>query len=288
MYLTSLALACALIAADPHEKLNPVFEQLTEEGVDAGANVPKAKLPAPSLADGLDAAAQRATIEAIVGRAYTYEMFVRDSVVSPQIIRMPDAPAMADGQRLRQVDVWFIAYGDLDKIASKGFLGKLFGGGGGDAKGTALTAEDLAKHDIKIAPEAEKYEGYGHGSFELLEKVRLTGTTRSYWSRTDDSIVAAALLDPSFADDAEFPNYWQSITKGAGGAVLGAPNPYHGTGQYIKITRLAEPPGALLVECHVIYVEPKGWFDGTSLLASKLPAVMQNQVREMRKKLAAN
>jgi hypothetical protein len=123
-------------------------------------------------------------------------------------------------------------------------------------------------------------------TFDLLSKVRLTGTSHSYWSRSDDSIIAATMLDPRFTGDADLPNQWQSITRQPDGNVeLGEPHPYRGAGEYIKITRLAEPAGALLIEFHVVYVEPKGWFDGSNMLTSKLPAVVQNQIRNMRREL---
>ena len=67
---------------------------------------------------------------------------------------------------------------------------------------------------------------------------------------------------------------------------LGPPTPYAGLGGYIKVTGLHEPAGALLVECHAVFDEPQGWFDGKNLLRSKLPLVVQENVRTFRRKLA--
>ena len=50
---------------------------------------------------------------------------------------------------------------------------------------------------------------------------------------------------------------------------------------YVKITKLHAPAGAVLVEQHIVYAEPTGWFDGANLLRSKLPLVMQVNVRRM-------
>ena len=49
---------------------------------------------------------------------------------------------------------------------------------------------------------------------------------------------------------------------------------------------LAEPKGALFVEGHVVFAEPVKWFDGANLLRSKLPPVIQGQVRSFRRELA--
>ena len=286
MFALTLALAGAVIGAEPHTTANPVFAQLVDEGIEKGA-----ALPQPSLADGLEADAQDAVLKEIVGRAYSLDTFKGRSPVAPQIIRMDDVASGTPDRRIRRVDAWFVAYGRLDAIADKQFLEGLMSDDSseeeGNADGKPLTPADLAARDIKIAPESAGFEAYAHGSFELLGKVKLTGASRSYWSRTDDSIVAAAMLDPRFTKDEEFPNQWQPIVRGRDGtAKLGDAVPYQGAGEYIKITRLENPAGALLIEFHLIYAEPKGWFSGSNLLTSKLPAVVQNQIRNMRRELA--
>lgn len=288
MFATSLALACLLVAAEPHFKANPVYHDLLTAGITAGDQ--SVQLPSPAMTDGLDAGAQREAIESVVGSAYPLELFMRNSTVAPQIIRMDDVPLVGDKGRIRRVGVWFVAYGDLETIASKDFLQGLLSSQSGseesDEEGHALTADELAKRGITIAPEAADHEGYGFGSFELLNKVKISGVMHSYWSKTDDSIVAASQLDPRFVGDPEFPDQWRPIERlGDGGERLGEPRPYCGSGQYLKITRLAQPAGALFVEIHAAYVEPEGWFGGTNLLTSKIPAVVQNQVRTVRREL---
>jgi hypothetical protein len=286
MYALTFTFAAALLGAEPHSTTNPVFGQLVGEGVYEGV-----ALPQPSLADGTKADAQQKLLKEIVGRAFPLERFQVDSPVAPQIIRMEDVDNDDPELQLRRVDAWFVAYGKLDAIAEKDFLDGLISGDSseseGQAEGKTLTAADLAKRGIKIAPEAEKYEAYAHGTFELLSKVKLTGTVHSCWSRTDDSIVAASILDPRFTGDAEFPNQWQPLERMRDGTMrLGDAKPYRGAGEYIKITQLAAPKDALLIEFHLVYSEPKGWFGGTNMLTSKLPVVVQNQIRNMRRELA--
>jgi hypothetical protein len=98
-----------------------------------------------------------------------------------------------------------------------------------------------------------------------------------------ESVLVAAEVDPRFLGDPEFPNQWQPIVGKGGARKFGQANPWSGAGFYMKITKLAEPAGAVLVEQHVIFVEPTGWFDGANLLRSKLPVVVQTSVRTLRR-----
>jgi hypothetical protein len=68
---------------------------------------------------------------------------------------------------------------------------------------------------------------------------------------------------------------------------LGSPSPYTAAGFYLKVTRLIEPAGAALIEYHMVFDEPNGWFGGANLLRSKLPLVIQEEVRNFRRRLIA-
>ena len=57
-------------------------------------------------------------------------------------------------------------------------------------------------------------------------------------------------------------------------------------GGYMKASRLAQPSGAVLVEYHLVFEEPQGWFGGSNLLRSKLPLVCQDGVRKFRRRMA--
>ena len=55
---------------------------------------------------------------------------------------------------------------------------------------------------------------------------------------------------------------------------------------YAKISRLDLKPRAILVEMHMAFVEPDGWFQGAPILRSKFSVVAQDQVRSLRRELA--
>jgi len=286
MSLFSLVLLGAgLLPTAGEEHANPLFRELRETGVAVGADI-KVPLPAPTMPDGLNAKAQLAVIKELAGNDYALEDLTRNSQVAPNILRIRDVKPSDPDAPAKGVDLWFIAYGDLKTFANKDFLDRLLSNNKKEGKGQALSSEDLGKRNITVKSDSEKHESYGRVVFDFLDKVEISATGRSYWSETADSILLAAHLDSRFTQDKEFPNQWRSLTKtGEGNPELGPPQPYDGAAYYMKITRLAEPPGALFIEAHEVFTEPVKWFDGANLLRSKLPAAVQSQVRTMRREL---
>jgi hypothetical protein len=226
------------------------------------------------MPDGLDGAKQKAVITDLIGNDHTYDDFVRKSVVAPQLLKIRDVAPCDPEAPARGVDVWFVAYDDR-------FLRWLVGARKGEGFGNRLTKEDLARREIEPADEGR--ESFRHVEFDFLGRVQIRATVRAVWTTTGESVLIAAEVDPRFRGDPEFPNQWQSVTRGGGTPRPGPANPWGGAGFYLKITRLAEPAGALFIEQHVIFAEPTGWFDGANLLRPKLPLVIQNKVRAVRR-----
>jgi hypothetical protein len=280
--------AFSIPAAQPippaqHDEQNSLYKSLLENGLVVGSK-DRAKLPAPSMPDGLDAQKQKAVVAALIQDDYTFERFTDKSQVAPQLLKLRDVNPSDPKAPARGVDVWFVVHGDIKALEDDKFLDRLLNAGQGGGKAKSLSAADLMKRKVPL-PDAKK-EGYGHLEFDFLEKVHLKATGRSMWTRTAESVVVAAEIDSRFAGDADFPNEWQSIIKEGGQTKLGPAIPWAGAAFYLKITKMADPPGALFCEQHVVFVEPAGWFDGANLLRSKLPAAVQNNVRNMRKEWA--
>jgi hypothetical protein len=284
-FLTLLAALGVPAAADGHEQANPLYRELREKGVQVTRSA-RAPLPAPVMADGLSADAQEAALKAAAGEDYSLEEFTRRSVVAPYRLHIRDVSPSDPAAPARAVDVIFIAYGDLKTVASKEFLQRVLELNREEGKARALTADELARHGITLKPENEKQEGYARFTFTLLDRVQLSGVGHSFWSRTADSVVAAGRIDSRFRGDADLPNVWRPVRKDRdGNKELGEPRPYDGAAYYVKVTRLARPDGALFVEGHILFTEPQKWFDGANLLRSKLPPVIQSQVRAFRREL---
>lgn len=279
--MTAALLLAALVAGpQSHQESNPVFQQLLQRGVLADGNK-AGRLPPPTMPDGLPAAQQRKVIADIGGARHTFADLARNSVVAPHITHIPrERIDSGDADLpLQSIEFWFVAHADLQAMNDKDFLNSLLGQE--DGEGRSLSAQDLAARGIELV-DAE-HDGYGQIKFDLLKKVQLLATGRSFWSRTDESIVTAAVIDPRFLNDEQFPNQWRPLNRE--GEPLDDPHPYGGAGLYMKITQLQEPAGTVFVECHILGLEPVGWFQGVNLLRSKLPPVIQNQVRNARREM---
>lgn len=262
---------------------NPLFQELIKEGLDIGARS-KPLFPPPTMADGLDAAGQKKVLEKLIDKHSEYDDFVRNSPVAPLVLRIrnidpadPQAPAYG-------VDVAFVVHGDWNKI-SKAFLDKAFTFPLTATAVRPLTIADLAKRKIAMSAD-QANQSFDNRSYSLRNKVELSCTVHSCCSQTAESFIVAQKIDPRFLKDAEFPNQWRSMKKDKDDkTVLGPVEPYQGAGGYLKLTRLREPAGAIFVEAHLIFTEPKGWFDGENYLRSKLPLAAPYQVRALRQEL---
>jgi hypothetical protein len=93
-------------------------------------------------------------------------------------------------------------------------------------------------------------------------------------------------MDDRFQNDKQHPNIWRHINVVEEEEKLGSPQPYTGMAGYVLVTKLPEPAGALLVEMHFLLHEPPAWFGGRNLLRSKLPTLIQDNVRSFRRKLS--
>jgi len=235
------------------------------------------RLPLPTMSDGLDAAEQRAVVLSLIRDDYSYQDFTRRSAVAPQRMRMRDVTSADDKTPIHSVDVWFVAYDDR-------LIGGLASAMKGMGTGKAITKEQLAKRGIEFDGSAT--ESYRHVAFDFLEKCHLKATIRLACTRTEESTVIRAEVDPRFSGDSEFPNQWQLVVRDGNARKLGRATEWEGANGYMKITRLAEPAGALFVEQHIVFAEPKGWFDGANLLRSKVPIVVQSTVRATRREWA--
>src|SRR5262249_6474719 len=122
--LLLLCLVAPLPSGEPagHEKQNALYQQLRQKGI-AIAPDADSPLPAPSMADGLDSKAQARVIRSLIGEDIDYNLFVDNSVNSPQLLLPlrqikggdPQAPA-------RGMDLYFVAYGKLSKLTDKQVL----------------------------------------------------------------------------------------------------------------------------------------------------------------------
>jgi hypothetical protein len=276
------AAASGMLATVPS---NVTFDALTKSGVQLTDGT-KIAVPLPSMPDGAKAEREREVIQS-VAETRPFAQFVRNSRVAPFALKM-ESLANKDGRRTGQaVALWFVAHGDLDVMERERLFDDLFRLGASDSDDRQLTESELADRHIKPLPSLPGFEQrFSILNTQLLDKVQLNGVMQMVTTRSDQCVLAAFLLDPQFTNDEMFSNRWRSISRSQSGkTLLGDPVAYQGFGGYLKATTLASVKGAVFVELHMVFNEPEGWFGGHNLLRSKLPLLMQENVRRFRSRL---
>ncbi len=278
-----------LEVAVEHE--NPVFSVLVSQGVEFGDErfVP---LPQPTLADGLGDEQQRQAVASISDLNHPLVQLMRPSVVAPFVLKIRKHRVPESDRPARRIDVWFVAYGDLEMLANDDFLRDM-ARQSEDRKGSTLPTEltfledaDLHERSLMRSEAATAREVWFHSTFSLFDRVQLHVTRHAYVTRTSESVLVASLLDERFMNDADYPTAWNALTRDQLGRFqFGKMQAYQAAGFYLKATQLHDPPDAIFVEYHQVFDEPGEWFDGANLLRSKLPLMVQDGVRKFRRKL---
>jgi hypothetical protein len=265
---------------------NASLQELLTKGLRL-PNEQSIRLTAPTIRDGMTAEQQRMAIKSIAEQVGV-ERFMRESVNSPFVINIEPAGKLVDAQ-IQTIDIWYIAYGSIDDVENRKLLEEV--GKSHKTKSDLpekmreITAEELKS--IEPKPNLPTDFRFSHLQFGLLEKVHLELVTRSQSSRSDKSLCIASKIDSDLAKELSLSCRWAPIEEANDGqSKLGKPVPYAWGAGYSKATQLIEPAKAILVEIHVAYVEPAGWFNGKNLLRSKLPPLVQDVVRTFRRKLS--
>jgi len=249
------------------------------------------KLPLPLIVEGADAQTLRARLAGLPDRTVPVDELLRKSVVAPVVFGFRDVAAADTHLPVRGLDVYFVAYGQLEPVQGEKLLRETLAAVQKEAKIQQLSAADLARRKIELAPPGDKLSGYRYwfAEFALLDRVQLSATAQTFVSHTERSVVAASVVDARFADDEQYPNRWRPLKLDpvTGKAEPGEPRVYDGCASYLRVTRLSEPADALFVEYHIVFVEPKAWFGGANVLRSKLPVLIQSQARNFRRQISA-
>jgi hypothetical protein len=288
-------LLLAVSPAMPADQLpeNPVLRELLEKGVTMSDG--KAyKLPPSAMGEGLSAAEQKAVIEKI-GKAkrYTFEDLTDPRTAAPVVLAIRALKDSEDETSIvRSIDLYFVARGKWEVLDSKEFLDNISKPKDGDSKNEVvsksgfLSGEEMKKRGLALDSTPDREMKFAYTTFSLLDQVELSATRLVVATRSKTALLGAAKLDSRFADDAEYPNRWRPIVRDADAEIsFGKPHPYAGGGAYAKVTKLLAPADAIFVECHLVYEEPYGWFQGGEMLNSKLPTIVKSRVRVFRSKL---
>jgi hypothetical protein len=281
---------------------NSIFTDLLQRGVPFGGGF--RRLPPPTLPDGLNANQQKAAIGAVLAlkpSKPTYEAFTdkEHNLNAPYVMVIDDLtpPFGGANQPGHSINLWFVVWGQLNAITDPKFLKGQFQP---DPNNDRIDV--LQPGQLPMGIQTQKIPGVGewfvHGQFMIFstdQRVQVRGTARVMETTNNDSGTLAAIVDPRFNQNANFPNEWRPVQRNANGqvvkgpngkALLGNPTLYVSAGGYLKATKLIQPAGALLVEYHLVFDEPAGWFGGRDLLQSKLNTKALEDVRMFRRKVS--
>lgn len=274
---------------------NPMLAKLTGQGVVISPET-TIKLPPPAMPDGLDADAQREVLIRLGESAKpkrSLKDLLRKSKNARFILRIESIDPGHEMSVARKIDAYFVAYARLEVALSEAFLKDLMNSMVQESRkyetsSGILKEKQMQARDLPWDDRADNYkEGYFYSSYPLFEKVYISATRHAVLTRGSTSVVAAAMLDDRFQGDREFPNRWSPITRDSlGRPQIGEPHDYAGAGFYLKATQLAEPEDALFIEYHQVFDEPRGWFDGRSVLRARLGLMASNAVETLREKLS--
>jgi hypothetical protein len=287
--MPSLILAGLLVLAsaphdDPHAR-NALLADIQGAGLSVGGQV--ARLPEPTFTDGQTADEQRAALRELAGSDRAVEGFLRDSVTAPFLLKLRDV--RADGATIRAGDLYFALRVSLDAIEPADLLGdarrsRPIEAGNMRFEAAVLTPEQ-ARDGRLGAPGADEW--FVHSTGRLLDRIAVETTNRLVATRSESSLVIAARTDPRCGPDDPWPNRWRTIERRGTGEVEGPAQPCAGGIGYVKISRLAGVADAVIVEVHFAFAEPRAWFDGAPILRSKFSLIAQDQIRALRRELAA-
>jgi hypothetical protein len=274
-------------AVEPAHAKNAVYGAVLGEGLTFDGQ--HAALPAPALRDGMSGPEQREALVKVVGSAARLDELLRDSVTAPFVLK-PDDAATKAGDVVRRGALYFCVHAPFEDIDPDALNAQRAESKPVEAGNMRFTTHVVKGPDDAKGEKGDAREAVVHVDGRLLGRIAVEATNRVTATRSDESWVVASRTDPSFDRDAKFPNRWRPLGgKGAGaGAEDGGPaaKPFAGGGSYVKVSKLAAPAGALFVEAHFAFEEPRAWFDGAPILRSKFSVVAQDQIRRLRRELA--
>ena len=276
--MTAPAVIFGVLLAGQAADVPKPLEGLCREGVKLGGRT--VVFEPPVLPDGAPADAEKAALRAVAGSDRDAAELTRDSITAPVVTRTTD---LADGGAgvVRVSKIFFVVRADLDEIDPARLAG-------GDAEGTA-EAGNMKFTTRRLVPAGGAPGGnvwYVHTTGLLLSRIRAESTDRVSAEKGENSWLIVGRTDPKYDGDEASPNLWLAIAEKGGKREEGKPQPYPGHASYVKVTPLTTVPGALLVETHSAFYEPKPWFDGAPTLRSKIGLVAQDRVRKLRRELA--
>lgn len=204
-------------------------------------------------------------------RGLPIEQFTRDSVVAPVRIQLRYLRA-SDGTKIgHDVHAMFVVHTQLDEFSPEDFADRL---AGKRDEAQPINSKDVSASILQsLDLEADEETRFKLVEFDLLEKIRLSGLFEFRNSKSErQRQINFHVID-------EHDNRWRSLMD------ENLSGNYRGLAGHLTATELAELDGVVLIELRLLMHEPQDWFAGSNFLRSKLPLVLQETARDIRRSL---
>lgn len=228
------------------------------------------KLAAPTLT-GKESDTEKAASVLAAIRGLTLDQFARESIVAPvriQLRYLRDAGGTKIGHDIHAL---FIVHTELEQFSPESFADRL--SSKRDPSKRFIAKDPTEESLSSLGLTGDEKTKYKVATFDLMDKIRLTGLFELRTSEVDDQRrVDFRVVDEHF-------NRWHSTVDPS---VNGE---YQGLIGHLTMTRLGVDENQILVELRLLMREPSEWFAGSNFLRSKLPLVLQEMARDIRRSL---
>ncbi len=278
--------ASAARAEQPSE--NRLLTELLDRGVRIGDEMVPLRAP---IADPDLPEAELVSAQQSLAGARGWKAFIRDSVVAPVHIDL-DYLSDRDGARIGiRTHFAFVVHADVARLRDDRSMRDLFEGAAEASEKEDFRSQAIDPHQLDdLGMEADEKSSFGWLEIALLNKVLLSAVLRSERVENGDCDWIAWKIDERFTrrepPHPRYRNEWRELRRDElGREVLGPAVPYAGAAGYLLVTPVEGVDGASLIEAEIVLHEPPEWFSGSNLLRSKLPLMIQESARKLRRGL---
>jgi hypothetical protein len=281
------------IAQDPLTLLptgGDLFQQLFEVGIPAPLpEQPPLRLLPPSVAADQSDGERQAALAKLAGDG-GWDRFAKPTAVAPVTVEIRPLASVAGERYGYEIHTAFVLHTSLVQLGDQPSLERIFGPTSAESAEAGDRLRELDAAELTAAglesplPENQRM---AYVEVRLLQRIELRGTVRVERRQLDKQIDLAWKFDERCSSlDLPFANRWMKLSDNERGErVPGSPQPYHGGGGYLRLMELPRSPSLVVVESRWLFFEPQAWFDGGNLLRAKLPLLIQESVRSLRRKL---
>ena len=267
---------------------NGLLTELLDRGVRIGdESVP---LHAPKASPELSEEKLSLAQQSLAG-SRGWQSFIRDSVVAPVHIEL-EYITDQEGRRIGiRSHFAFVVHTDVARLRDDRSMRELFEGAAEASNKEGFRSEAIDPHQlVDLGIEADDNASFGWLETILLNKVMVSGVLRSERFDNGDYDAIAWKLDERFTGreppHPRYRNQWRELRRDElGRKILGPAVPYAGAAGYLFVSPVEGVDGTSLIEAEIVLHEPQGWFSGSNLLRSKLPLMIQESARKLRRAL---